>query len=49
MKQMEGRKSREATMAGLFQEVKVAPMLEISTTLKRVKMNFTDYNCFCLT
>jgi hypothetical protein len=43
---MEGRKEREAPMAGCFREEKVAPVLESSTTLKRVKMNFTADNFF---
>jgi hypothetical protein len=46
---MEGRKAREAPMTGHFREEKFALVLESSTTLKRVKMNFTTGNFFYLT
>ena len=36
----EGRKAREAPTTGRFREAKFASVLESSTTLKRVKMNF---------
>lgn len=36
----------EAPMAGRFTEAKVAPMIESSTTLPMVKMNFTIGNFF---
>jgi hypothetical protein len=37
---MEGRKAREAPTTWRFRVAKVAPVLENSTTLKMVKMNF---------
>jgi hypothetical protein len=43
-----GRKAREAPMTGHFREAKFAPVLESSTTLKRVKMNFTTGNFFLI-
>jgi hypothetical protein len=43
---MEGKQEREAPMAWHFREANIAPMLEISTTLKRVKMSFTAGNFF---
>jgi hypothetical protein len=45
---MEGRKVREAPMERHFIETKVALILEIPTTLKRVKMNFTVGNFFSI-
>jgi hypothetical protein len=37
---MEGRQAREALATRCFREAKVSLVLESSTTLKRVKMNF---------
>jgi hypothetical protein len=38
---MKGGKEREESMTGSFKETIVAPVLEISTTPKSIKMNFT--------
>ena len=43
---MKGRKAREALTTGRYREAKFAPVLESSTTLKRVKMNFMADNFF---
>jgi hypothetical protein len=45
---MEGRKTMEAPMAGCFKDTKGARVLEISTSLKREKMNFMAGICFYL-
>jgi hypothetical protein len=43
---MEERKVREALIIGHFREEKIASVLEISTTLKRIKMNSTTFFFF---
>jgi hypothetical protein len=46
---MDGRnKEREASTTGCFIEENFAPVLEIFTTLKRVKINLTSSNLFLI-